>query len=345
MVNPTTLSMAARALREHLDANTDLTAANILFGHPASVQHSNGDEPYLSVYFYHVYPAGNTADLRSEEPLDTIVHCIMTPLAKGSINSPNQVSPGEEDLRVLGQVMTCMHAERLLIVTNANGDPVCNVEIIPLDLSVDQLSKIIPTQPAGGFRSTVAYELSLIPLFSKKVPPVESEVKMVTYGVSTDMKDGKDDGKHFPQRYIKAIAEAHQNLGKNDPWKPQLYLTDEEGRQSFFRQVVTNQDKMEFALLAIGPEKGIVLTGDEKKLKVIAEYWFPESGSFTVKREETITLEEPTGDWNNFHANIVWELDTQLTGQYLFRVARSVDSQEDIEGNLCLIVIVRGELK
>ena len=338
-LSPTTLSMVARALRTHIAANTEIQEMNVLLGHPASVQLVNETDPHLSVFFYSVYPAANSADLRPEEPLDTIVRCIMTPLAKNPTNGANQISSGEEDLRILGQVITCMHGWRLLLVNDMNEKPVCSVEIIPLELNADKLSKIVPTQPEGGFRPTIAYELSLIPLFPKKDPPVESEVKVVTYGVSPDMKDEKN----FPQQYIRAVIKANQDLGEDDPWKPQLYLIDENGRQSFFRQAVTGQDKKEFTLLALGPEKGTDLIADEKKLDISAEYWSPESGSFTVKKEDTITLEDPTDDLNSYHAKFKWELETHLTGQYLFRVTRSFDSPEDIHGNLCLLVIVRRE--
>jgi len=157
--------------------------------------------------------------------------------------------------------------------------------------------------------------------------------------VSPNMKDEKN----FPQQYIRAVIKANQDLGEDDPWKPQLYLIDENGRQSFFRQAVTGQDKKEFTLLALGPEKGTDFIADEKKLDISAEYWSPESGSFTVKKEDTITLKDPTDDLNSYHAKFKWELETHLTGQYLFRVKRSFDSPEDIHGNLCLLVIVRRE--
>ena len=313
---------------------------NVLLGHPASVQLVNETDPHLSVFFYSVYPAANSADLRPEEPLDTIVRCIMTPLAKNPTNGANRISSGEEDLRILGQVITCMHGWRLLVVNDMNEKPVCSVEIIPLELNADKLSKIVPTQPEGGFRPTIAYELSLIPLFPKKDPPVESEVKVVTYGVSPDIDDGRNDGKNFPQQYIRALIEAHQNVAESGPWKPQLYLIDEAEQQSLFRQIVTDQNKVEFSLLAIGPAKGIALTDKEKKVKVIAEYWSPIGGNFQNSKDETIALNSPTNELKNFHAKIKWELDTRLPGQYLFRIERSTNGQ-DLHGNVCLAVVVR----
>lgn len=340
MVTPTTLSMAARALRTHIATNTDLEETNVLLGHPASVQILNGTDPYLSVYFFSVYPAANSADIRPKERLDTIVHCIVTPLAKNPTSSASQITSGEEDLRILGQVMACMHEWRLLIVNDMDEEPVCSVEIIPLELSMDKLSKIVPTQPEGGFRPTIAYELSLIPLFTKESPPIEPEVKVVTYGVSPDMDDGRNHGNNFPQKYINALIGIHEKDTKPDYWNPQLSLLDEKKHPILFRQITTDQKKVEFHLQVIGPDKGLALTAEEKKVNVVAEYWSPAGGNFKHVKEETITLNNATNGLNNFDATIKWELDSSSTGQFIFRVYRSISGQ-NLYGNVCLVVVLR----
>lgn len=337
MVASTNLSLVARALRIHIAANTEIDEEHVLIGHPASVQLISGTDPHLSVYFYSIYPAANSGDIRPDGPLDTIAHCIMTPLAKSSGN-PNQITQGEEDLRILGQVMTCMHGWRAMVVMDIDEKPVCRVEIIPLELTVDKLSKIIPVQPREGYHPSIAYELSLIPLFTNRPVSTESEVKVVTYGVSPDMNDELNESKHFPQKYIKAFVKAHENIASSDDWKPQLYLLDKTKRESLFKQIFTNQESEIFTLLIIGPSKKIALEEEELKVEIIAEFWAPGDEDFRICREEVVELGFPTSELENYHVTIEWELDTRLSGQYLFRIKRPNQASH---GNVCLAVVAR----
>ena len=348
-MDPTTLSMAARALRNHIHQHTGIPEENALLGHPSSFDPVTGTDSKLSIYFYKVVPAANsgiyraareksTGNLRTDTPLDTIVHCIITPLAPSTTTGNNTPTRGEMDLRILGQVMQCMHEFPLLEVKeemNGSEKTVCDVEIIPLELSVDELNKIIPTPPEGGFRPTVAYALSLLPIPLGKVPSAGPEVRVATYGVSPEMSDEHID---FPQQYINAIIKSDQAASTANPWKPQLYVLDRNGRPRHFLQFVPKQDKLEISLLAIGPKTDATLA--DRKVVVTIEFWSPSSKEFSAKEEKQLEL-VPNEESKDYRVEEAWELDARLTGQYLLRIERKGEDEELIEGNVCLIVIVR----
>ena len=66
--------------------------------------------------------------------------------------------------------------------------------------------------------------------------------------------------------------------------------------------------------------------------------------STLFKKDQVVSLGDPSNDIENFHGSVKIELETQLTGQYLIHVERDVNGQGTIQGNRCLLVIIHGNL-
>src|SRR5512145_854130 len=180
----TTLPMGARGLKKHLDDH--LTPdADIVFaiGHPAAAifaVDSSGTSPNFSIYFYKIVPARTSGVELPGRPLDTVAHCLLTPLARRD-DRDTWTFAGERDLDMLGNVMQVLHGKPHFHVIDAAGKASCEVEVIPQELTLEELNKIVPAPPEGGFRPSAAYLISLLP-----IDPIDAEreaplVKTTTY--------------------------------------------------------------------------------------------------------------------------------------------------------------------
>lgn len=333
MIAPSTLSLAALALRNQIGKCAKIDVANILLGHPAHVTPASSAQA-VSIYFFHAYVPGNSGAVDPTMPLDTIVHCLITPLGVAT-TAPgaggDDISSGENDLRLLGQIMRCMHENPLLRVADANAAGICEVEITPLELTIDDLSRIVPTAPAtGGFRPSVAYALALLPLPCGKERVHGVPVQVVTYGV--DANDA-DPTRSFPQQgYVGITARPGRALpGENSPL-PHMQLENEAGQNVYFRRISAHVPKTDVNVTVSIPAAHAV-HGDT--VKVTQHLWDPENLDYIlVKEEPALPLTSSNGDWR---VTKTWTLDSAVAGQHLFRVEREVGG-ESLGGNICMIV-------
>ncbi|MBN1655962.1 MAG: DUF4255 domain-containing protein [Deltaproteobacteria bacterium] len=344
-----TLSMAARGLRAHLESNTELEATDVGFEHPASTRFSGTDTPTFSIFFYKIFSAGNNSDDHPGRPLDVIVHCILTPLSKKSTNGDNDIFPGEKDLRILGQVMQCMHQKPRFNLIDEGDRSVCEVEIIPVDLSAEELNKIVPTPPEEGFRPTVAYALSLVPI-PLELPPISGPlVDIVTYSVNPDADPS------IPMPMAETVTRAQKLIEKpvfDEPWKPHLYVLDEQGHPGYALQVATNQNSYNVCLLPAGPATAV--SEEQKRIELVKTTWSPftRENVFEEIIETAIAVNEvtPTVDYRGQALAVT--LDTSMSCQYLFRAQRSLgdgdgggNGDDKVKSNACLVTVVREGLE
>lgn len=335
MLTPSTLSLAAAALRRHLGTHTGVDPANVLLGHPAHVTPTDGAQA-VSAYFFRVFPAGDTGAVDPTMPLDAVAHCLITPLgsATTSTGSGNDVSVGENDLAILGQVMQCMHEHPYLRVTDASANGVCDVEIAPLDLTVDEISKIVPTAPAkGGFRPSAAYALALLPLPHGKERPLGAPVEIVT----VDVKPIGRPDPTFPGARISGItAPEGEALPEGNTELPHLQLELKSGRRVYFARFAegapTGSPTVKVGIPAATAQPG----PNPETVKVIQHRWSPETGSYVPVREKSgLEVVDREGAWE---ASSAWSLDSTPPGQYLLRAERTLGGEVRV-GNVCVLAI------
>ncbi len=334
MIAPSTLSLAALALRKRIAAETDLDAANILFGHPAHVRPAE-DAQAVSAYFFRIHESGNSGAIDPKMPLDTIAHCLITPLGSGTGASnvgEDDISAGENDLAVLGQIMRCMHEHPVFRVEDKNGETICDVEVAPLELTVDELNKIVPTAPVnGGFRPSVAYALALLPLHPATPYESDTQVQIVTVGVKVD---NADPDAPFPQGTFGGLA---AEMGKvpppGDTRRPHMRLVREDADPTYFDRVVAQPPKTT-AKLSVGVPKASAAAGDV--IKVSQRRWDPVGLDYVLVLERNTTTGAEVGDFKEYAFD--WELDTRSPGQHLFSVKRQAGGVSH-DGNICMVVV------
>jgi hypothetical protein len=167
MAQPSSLSIAARALRTHLAGATGLPEDRILIGHASAAVkdiESDPNKQFLNLFFYRVEHGAHPADGSSEDPFYLRFFCLITALgAKESVNGAT-ISAGENDLRLVGSVMQGLHENPILVLQDEAGADVAQMQILLHVLSLDDLNHIWSTQGDTPYRLSVGYELALLPL-------------------------------------------------------------------------------------------------------------------------------------------------------------------------------------
>ncbi len=306
-VPSSTLSRAAVALRTRLAKYKPLEEADVRIGHPSTFKPEAGAAA-LSMFFFQLVPAGNSGSAGPDHPLDTIAHVLFMPVSMTAepAAGADHVDYGETDLAILGHVMRCFHEHPILQIRD-NHEIDCEIEITPHSLTPDELNKIVPTAPEGGFRAAVAYQLALLPLPLNKPPREGPEVQVVTYGVTTEPALVSGD---FPQQEVGAIVPSTTTLKG-----PQLYLMDEKKPCVFLRRSASAASQLR--LRAVG--------SNSPQIEVTIRRWVPADLDYLPVKTLQLTPGEA----------YAWEPPKEeFTAQYVL---------EAEEGGLCVLVVLAEE--
>ena len=164
MVAISSLSVAANELRTLLKNEiTGLEIDQIKIGHPKYTFENMGDaadKNFLNLFFYNVSYDGFPADVLSENPFYVRLYCLITAVG-GKETSP---SPGENDLRLIGEVMRILHEQPFIRVKDGDNQEVAQLQVVPHELNLDNLNHIWSTQGDTACRLSVAYEMALAPI-------------------------------------------------------------------------------------------------------------------------------------------------------------------------------------
>lgn len=161
-MDPSALSVAARALRSHLVPGLGLPAEQILIGHPAAAlkeQQAATGKDLLNLFFYRVEPGAYPSAGDARDPLYLRLHCLLTAFAEGS----SAASGGETELRILGRAIEALHAAPLLPLADADDRPIALLQAVPVPLTLDDINHLWATQGETPYRLSAAYELALLP--------------------------------------------------------------------------------------------------------------------------------------------------------------------------------------
>ncbi len=163
MALPTSsLSVVGRSIVDFIADRLDATQNNLHvgIGNPAEIAPQEGDTDHrLGVFFYGIEPGGYDADGGPGEPWLVRLHCLIT--AFGVLE--DQISSGENDLRLLGEVVRIFHETPILDALDVDGE-ITRTRVIFQQLSLDEVNQIWSTQHDVSYRPSVAYEIALIPI-------------------------------------------------------------------------------------------------------------------------------------------------------------------------------------
>jgi hypothetical protein len=158
----TALSEVCRAIAEFVSTGLHASdhSTRIMIGNPTDAAPGQSDtEHRINLFFYLIEPSGFFPHTNPGETWWLRLHCLITGFGVAEEN----ISAGENDLRLLGEVIRLFHENPVLDPLQANGESF-QLQVIFQALTPDDLNHIWSTQGEVSYRPSVSYEMSLAPI-------------------------------------------------------------------------------------------------------------------------------------------------------------------------------------
>lgn len=236
MLPMSSFSRAAYGLRDLLLNNiAELDDINkIKIGHPGdTIDDLEGlDENGLNLFFYDVNHDGFPADGSNLNPFYVRLRCLITAVGSTSNEpeAPNSttlrdVSKGENELRMIGEVMRVLHEHPALSVTDEALNVIAELQVVPYTMDLDSINHIWSTQGETAYRLSVAYELALAPVplrLPVDTAPLVGDSQMVAWGTMSRPPERERDGAIS----LKPTVEFLEIDTGRDDWTPHICLVE-----------------------------------------------------------------------------------------------------------------------
>lgn len=163
-LSPSGLSEAVLALRAVLGQHINgLDENRINIGAPRQAQDElTGSDQQLSIFVYNAQISPYAGDIH---PLDTPtvrLHCLLTPF--GVADAEANISAGENELRLMGEVLRVMHENPEITLRRQDGQIYAGIQLMLKNVDEDHMNKIWSAQPDTAYRLSVGCELALVPV-------------------------------------------------------------------------------------------------------------------------------------------------------------------------------------
>ncbi|HEX7839005.1 MAG TPA: DUF4255 domain-containing protein [Kofleriaceae bacterium] len=162
----TSLSRACRSIADLIQSS--FAAANhpiqVRLGTPASAQPAATDtEHRLNLFFHRFEPSGFGSFELPNETWRIRVYCVITAFAVDE----DRISAGENDLRLIGEVLRLFHEDPVLAPVDVGGEQM-QAQMILQPLGLDQIFQLWQTQGDVPYRPSLAYQVALVPILPKQ---------------------------------------------------------------------------------------------------------------------------------------------------------------------------------
>jgi hypothetical protein len=220
MALPTSsLSQVCREIKNVVSdgLNASTNAIRVMIGSPADAVPSQSDTQHrINLFFYGIEPSGFFPGSLPGESWWIRLHCLVT----GFGISEDQISAGENDLRLLGEVMRLFHESPVFDSFTVENETF-RLQVIFQPLSPDDINHIWSTQGDVSYRPSVVYEMALAPVVPVEKAPVSPLVGAVWSQIRSDMRSRKDpfDGSLAGPVVRRTIVDASR-----EDWAPAICL-------------------------------------------------------------------------------------------------------------------------
>lgn len=153
-------------VRSGLDAENN--TIDVTMGAPASAAGASPKMNRVNLFFNRFEPSGLASNGHPGEPWLLRLSCLIT--AFGQDDIPENITAGEFELRMIGEIIRIFHETPVLSNIDVNGENV-RLQAVFQPLSYESINQLWSTQNDASFRPSVAYEFSLgpiVPLQRKK---------------------------------------------------------------------------------------------------------------------------------------------------------------------------------
>ncbi|MEE8058713.1 MAG: Pvc16 family protein [Pseudomonadales bacterium] len=220
----TSLSRVCKAFSEHLENQIVATNAEnsenikIVIGSPTDAEADHdptNDNHLVNVFFYHFDDSGFDAQSNPNETTQIRVRCLISPFSNAT-DTP-LVSPGENDLRLLGDIIRIFHENPVWFYESLDPEEKVHVEVVPCSLKIEEVSQIWSVQQSTSYRPSVCYELALVPVNPNQLQqqsPLASDLFLGDQGPSANVEKAEDNLEDDWQPNIAFVIDLHDGLGQ-----------------------------------------------------------------------------------------------------------------------------------
>lgn len=205
------------------DPASDATPVEVVIGTPSIAATQESDAKHrLNLFFFRFEPAGFYPDNLPGETWLVRMHCLLTPFC----SDEDGVAAGENDLRVVGEVLRFFHEEptfELMV-----GSEQYLIQAIFLTLGLDQLNQLWSTQGDTIYRPSVLFELSLAPVQPRTPAIPAPRVGSVGFGARATM-EAKYEMPNVGQlaQFVPTVGAQRPNT-RVEAWAPALCIVADE---------------------------------------------------------------------------------------------------------------------
>ncbi len=280
MIGPSAISMAVNALREHLDGCFSENAAGniqITISHPAAIAApaAQTDPMHIvNIFVYQIEHGSYPADSTCKDPLFVKLHCLLTSFAK----KEDKLTAGEMDLRILGHILRRLNEQPMLYLpqgaTPTSPELAARLQIIPEQITTDEMNKIWATQSEISYHPSIAYEIALLPIpIEERARPGGGVVGRI--GVLTQPHlDYISLPQSGFQLSVKSPVIAPVIINGNDPgWSPYISFMDEKGYPASTLLIKSRETTKATILIA-----GKTSDSTTKELCIMRQMWEENKG-------------------------------------------------------------------
>ncbi len=218
------LSRVCRSLGQVLSAgindSTTATRIEVVIGTPsiAAALQDSETKHRLNLFFFRFEPSGFFPDNLPGETWLVRMHCLLTPFCLDE----DGIAAGENDLRVVGEVMRFFHEQPTFDLTV--GSEQYLIQAVFLTLGLDQLNQLWSTQGDTVYRPSVLFEMSLAPV-QPRTPAVPAPwVGSVGFGARATM-DARHEAPNLDQlgQFVPTVVVQRPNTFA-EAWAPALCM-------------------------------------------------------------------------------------------------------------------------
>jgi len=179
------LSIICSSIAQFVRNGVNAAANNISVSIGAPGEIAEGDEQHkLNLFFYRFEPGGFDSDVHPNDPWRIRLFCMISAFGVDDDGVP----AGENDLRILGEVLRIFRETPVLGTVGVDGEQV-RLQVVFSPATDEQINQIWSTQGDTTYRPSVIYEMALAPIMPHQLrvaPPLAgalgSEVRAVPAG-------------------------------------------------------------------------------------------------------------------------------------------------------------------
>lgn len=210
------LSQVCKSMRQYLDGEInapDRSKVTVVLGTPSDTATAGaGDSEHrLNLFFFRFEPAGLFPDILPGETGWLRSFCLITPFA----TEEDTVSSGENDLRLIGEIIRIFHEKPVFMLSVDDED--YHIQAVFQPLGLDQLNQLWSTQGDTVYRPSILYEISLAPIVPATPAVPASLVGGLGFGANSTMDTAAPTNTGTPPE----VSAMTPNLAL-DAWAPAL---------------------------------------------------------------------------------------------------------------------------